>query len=184
MKISEKYGLDKKQSVILIGAFILGAIGFCYAMYQLATVSEDSYKRYIDILIYLVTFDYAIRGYKVPHGETLKLIMMLFAGSLAFRIVFESESSVFAEAAYCALAASTVLISFMCGRLNRFLENKRMIIVIYVLLALFAGIGVFVLSDGFLAGLESLNPLIQWVMLSSAYMVRFQLHQEAGLEDK
>jgi len=123
-----------KEKVSLIVCAVLLAIG---AINEIYTMFADKTSLVIDIVefvLYALIIAYAAFLYKKPHGNLLKIVMMVFAFVCAFSYAI-NEYYVTLIKAFGVAAA--VLVAFMSGRLDRFKQNKCLgAIVLAVLLVL------------------------------------------------
>jgi len=123
---------------------------------------------------------YLLYGYKKPHGNLLRFIMLAFALSMIFD---DTLFSVFT--AYVPVRTVTVmLIAYMAGRLNKFEKNRILMPVILVLTVVTAIIITKEFpSDETVVNLAVFACPVQWCIVCAAYIARYKQHKEAGLAD-
>lgn len=195
-----KYNVSKKINIfilitaLLILAGIIVTIVFANRVPLIKTITL--------IIGYLLVLYYAFWGYKTPHGNVLRYLILAYA----FLLALGSETRLFASArperpvdvtdanrqvrsgarrftSYKDLltSISLVLMGYTAGRLNKYKQNKIIIPIVLVLL--------FVRS--FVTGttriqvmMTDLSFFILWLGIACAYFARYDAHKEAGLLDK
>jgi len=133
------------------------------------------------IVMFVLIFYYAIWGYKKPHGNMLKYLMLLYALSLLASIY----SAVIFNAPVTAigLAIAMIFIGYIAGRLNRVEQNRVFMIIVLLILIYEYVLAALAYKAGFFGTLAVISPLIMWIDLYLAYLLRYKEHKEAGLMD-
>ena len=195
-----KYNLSKKMNtfVLITAVFLLAGI-----IVTIIFANRAPLVKTITLIIgYLLALYYAFWGYKTPHGNLLRYLII----SYAFLLAIGSESRLFASArrerpvdvtnaegqlrrgargltAYKGLLTSVALIlmSYIAGRLNKYKQNKILIPIVLVILFVRS----FVSSTFRIqVVMTDLSYFILWIGIACAYFARYDAHKEAGLLDK
>jgi len=188
-KISAKDS-SKGMKVIFIICIILSVLGLIGSVYVCDSLSTDVTYVVAGIattIIYLGLFLYAGFGYKRPHGNALRYIFILFG--LAYGVIVGMKLT-----GIIAIFGIIVvgMACYIAGRLNKIKKNAVLIIIVLVLtllIALYQAVHFLQVSELTVIGnimflLFVFSPFISWAGLSSAYVVRYKTHKEAGLLDK
>jgi len=145
--------------------------------------------------IYICIIYYSFYGYKIPHGNLLKKIYLVFSFSL---VVCAISNSAYLVIPPYLMAVSAVIIAFIGGRLNRVSENLKFSAVIFVLMVVACALSIppsysGVLPEGLTA--EDANrrvalfyllvsQTISWASLFMTYLVRYYRHKLVGLDEE
>ncbi len=134
--------------------------------------------------MFLLLFYYTLFGYKKPHGNLLKYLMIIYAMSLLSELYMAVKFNEYLNV--CILSLSMLFIGYISGRLHKINENCFLAILILILQLL---IPVFVLLNGtskpsLLMWIVIATPAVIWLSLTCACLVRFEQHREAGLKDE
>ncbi len=172
----------KKQNVFLMimGVLILAAI-----VITACSISQSPVLCSLALLVLVFVALYGFVLYKKPHGNLLKLAMLLFAGIyITSAIIVASEGNgIVALNVIGTLAASAVV--YGAGRLDRIEQNKYIFIiadVIFFALELFSAITWP--NRNFVETFVLFNHFIIFNTLVIAYFIRYKEHKEAGVSDK
>lgn len=194
--MEEKYSLKKDNLAVLIIICLLAVINIVVAIWTIADVMNVNVviTKAATIVMAIATMYYAVSGYKVPHGNLMKYLFVLYAASIGYTtiariILFPQNLSALTET----ISIITIICaSFMAGRLYKFKENIVFIIIVAVLAII--NIGPIYSSSpinpntgdasAVFVVLSSFNKLFTWAALSLAYITRFKAHKEAGMLDK
>jgi len=193
MKMNQKdmAGLKKSNKVAIIIMMVLVAAGIILAIVDLinTTVFPFSFLSAVKLMMYLLIAYYGLWGYKKPHGNLLKYLMLVYCFCL-LPIIVITTSDIYV----ILLVITVILISFMAGRLYKFKENRIIAVVVIVLCVSSFIEQIFdpasitakeVAETGnLMAYFQPLNRIVQWLAICAAYFSRYQLHKEAGLQDK
>ena len=176
-------------TIEIIGAAVLVVFGLIITICQLIEAS-DKYASIITLIVYFTTIIYLCFDYKIPHGNLLKYLFILFATALALIVCRPDEFQLVAKYLFC---APMILAAFMAGRLNRMKDNMAYMIIIEAILIVGALISLFgtaappadgqfvpEMSGAWYSRLMVLNPAIQFGTLALTYIARFNAHKEAG----
>jgi len=138
----------------------------------LATVTKI-----LPILMYLVIAYYVFLSFKKPHGNSLKVIMIIFA----FYLAILSEL-IYSEVIPFMLPVSAVLVAFISGRLDRFVQNRILMSLVAILLIIFT-VGEVCFREYVNLGTVAsvLSNLLIWAAIVNAYILRFKEHRLAGM---
>ena len=137
------------------------------------------YSAILSLVGYVGIIFYTIYGYKIPHGNSLRYVFLVFAVSLALYAIHIYEYYKITGIS-CALAV--IVIGFISGRLDRDSQNIYLTTLVSFLLA--AGLVSSVIKDGASQGawliIAKSNFLFQFLFLTSVYLIRYSKHKEAG----
>ena len=139
------------------------------------------------ITVALISF-YAFAGYKKPHGNSLRNVFLIFAALIIARLILPHshiENDILRYVAKSGFGLSAILIAFVGGRLHKIKQNRVLMIIIGALL-LISSVIVVTSFPGFILMrcISNLAQPIIWTALCLAYLVRFEQHKAAGLEEK
>ena len=195
-----KYNLSKKMNTFVLITAVLLLAGI---VVTIIFANRAPLVKTITLIIgYLLALYYAFWGYKTPHGNLLRYLII----SYAFLLAIGSESRLFASArrerpvdvnnaegqlgrgargltAYKGLLTSVALIlmSYIAGRLNKYKQNKILIPIVLVILFVRSFVSrTFRLQ----VVMTDLSYFILWIGIACAYFARYDAHKEAGLLDK
>jgi len=174
--------MDKKKSnntgvcvvcgIITVFAIVANIISLCDGSGGLWILLDVLY-----IALSVMIFYYAILGYKRPHGNLLKYIILLYAGMRLISVYGYAHIGVAWRAVNNAIMLG--LICYMAGRLHRVKQNLIIMIIVAILI-------VIAVVTGFMEGFVTIGTfttLIIWIDICVAYVLRFREHHLAGLED-
>lgn len=195
-----KYNLSKKMNVFVL---ITAALLLAGIVVTIIFANRAPLIKTITLIIgYLLALYYALWGYKTPHGNLLRYLIITYA----FLLALGSESRLLGgsgrserpvdvtDAAsqarrglrriqqYKRLLTSCALIMMghIAGRLNKYKQNKILIPIVLVILFIRA----FVTGVGRIqVVMTDLSYFILWVGIACAYFARYDAHKEAGLLD-
>lgn len=194
-----KYNVSKKMNVfVMLTAVLL----FAGIVVTLVFANRAPVIKTVTLIIgYVLALYYAFWGYKTPHGNMLRRLILayalllaigsesrLFTGARADRPVDvtnterETRRTARSLSAYKGLltSISLTLMGYTAGRLNKYKQNK--IIIPIVLVLLFARSFVGRLSRVQIV-MTDLSYFVLWVGIACAYFARYDAHKEAGLLD-
>jgi len=133
-----------------------------------------------EILFYALLLYYVFAGYKKPHGNLLRHLMLAFALFIALHIVIAVGNTL----GLIARIVAAMLITYMAGRLNKLRQNIVIMALVAILLFV-TSMNVFI-EYGFTSVHEICafsGLFIQWLVFCAAYFVRYKEHKESGLMD-
>lgn len=183
MKEKQKY--SPLQIALLCVATILTAYGVYQTIRHIGADVPTSKTMFI-CLSYIIILYYGFYGYKTPHGNLLKYIMLFFALLLVNEVALEAGGK------YPNLVSETILlpttitglcivfISYIAGRLDRFNENIYIFTTVLVLLVIRA----FLMSQYRTIMFSNFSDVIIWFDINCVYALRYKQHRQAGLESK
>ena len=132
---------------------------------------------------YGFVFFYGIYGYKKPHGNMVRYLLLILAIYIAYSITIMVERWHISGIIFSASTIVAVLIGYMAGRLNKYTKNIVLVAVISVLLLikclwpLDASLNVYPLFE-----LDRTMPLFMWLTVMFIYFFRYKEHKLAGKE--
>ncbi len=177
----------KIVSILVLGAFTI--FGLVIEVLSFMRYTEDfSSGSSFFLITYGITcillLYYVIFGYKKPHGNLLKYLLLLFAICCLSGIVTEAAEHNVIDTVYNIVRGIVVIMtSYIAGRLDHYKQN----------IVLMSIIGVFMLGSSFVytfnctevfSFLSCFTFFVLWVDMMAAYVIRFKEHKEAGLLDK
>jgi len=130
----------------------------------------------LDIAIVILIVYYAISGYRKPHGNLLKYIILIYTANYVGLILAQSGLP------WCCVIHAIIIgiLCYIAGRLHRVRQNV-------ILMSIVTALNVIWLVPGFVKGVStigSVTPLIIWIDICVAYFLRYKEHKLAGLMDK
>ena len=160
-------------------------------------ITPGAIAEIVTFLILLIgVIYYAIRNYKVPHGNLLRWLFFLFSlnclgimaeeivGGYRFGLMEKNMGEVMLLVML--LAVSAILATFISGRLDHLRGNIACIIVITIAQLVKS----IILQTQFgpnydvLLIMSNFSTFILWIDMAFAYIIRYKPHKEAGLTDK
>lgn len=171
----------------LIATVINLAVSLKTGTWRSAEVEATSLASHIAVILY------SLYAYRIPKGNHLKYAYLLFSLCLVL-IVTETRTEEFSPAWLFLLGISIIPASFMAGRLDRFGQNKVIILVGTALLLAASILEVSRLSGAVAEGIlpdaggilkpailvSAFDPFIVWIALGKAYVKRYEAHRAAG----
>ena len=187
-KIEEKFGLTTKQAIIILAVLVLNVIWLvCSTWFGIRAYGKVALTQIVNIVMFAVTVYYVCYSYKKPHGNLMRYLVLCSAVFSAIRsIISDFEYPIYITAVSYLII---ILKSYMAGRLDHYKQNVIISAVVLVCQCLM----VYYLIDLFtIAGLpltfvyvvSALGPVILWLAIATSYIIRYNPHKEAGLEDK
>lgn len=188
----------------LIGIVVLAVLSAASAfanVYEVLSipvlVTPGAIAEIVTFLILLIgVVYYAVRNYKVPHGNLLRWLFFLFAlnclGGLAEQIVGAYRFGMMEQnmdnvmLLVMLIAVSAILAAFISGRLDHLRGNIACIIIITVAQLVKSVIFLSQLGGDYsiLGVLLNFSTFMLWFDMVVAYLLRYKPHKEAGLTDK
>ena len=186
--------MEKKSNGKLIALIVLGlltAFGLvieivCGIKYSAYCTSGD----YLSLATYSVTcvllVYYAVAGYKVPHGNLMKYLFLMFAiCCLGSVLTVATERSAIYTANNYIRGVVVLMTGFVAGRLDRFKQNIILMSIIGVMMLFTSILQVFPYAEiNLIDLLYCFTFFLLWVDLMFAYILRYKEHKETGLADK
>jgi len=174
----------KKQNPVLLGLCVILTVFTIVLDICTAISSKDSVATFALIAWTCVSFlvlYYILVGYKKPHGNMLRYLLLIMAAVMVIDTFDFSETAL-----YTPLRAATVLlIAYIAGRLGKINQNKILMPIVWVLIII-SGCMLRKLqpSTDILKNISFFLDTIIWFVTCAAYFVRYKEHKEAGLTDK
>ena len=180
-KIEEKYGLKPRQAIIVLFVLALNVLWIvCNAIRHEGNILS------IRTFMFIVSTFYVCYGYKKPHGNLMRYLLLLYAASVAWYLVKDGGN----QPMYLSInyAAIVMLTTYMAGRLERYKQN----VIISALVLIGNCITTYYLFDKisgtgtltFINAVSYLGAITVWLAIATGYIIRYRLHKQAGLEDK
>lgn len=185
-KIEEKYGLKPSHAYALFAILVLNV---CWLIAMIIFLSQNL-SRLNFMLLSLIQFAlaayYACYGYKKPHGNLMRYLLLLYAATTGIMLIMRAETQgTLYNVTYIAVI---ILSTYMAGRLNKYKQN--LIISLILLVINFVNVYPFLndlISNGglsFVSLFGAIGPIVVWLAIAGAYLTRYKLHKQAGFEDK
>ena len=186
--IERKNGLKKSHKTGLVICIILMVLQIVSQIIRLTNVS--SLRAAVTPIVYLILIVgfgyYALLGYKKPHGNMLRYLFLLYViCSCYFQLRFIQSFPFYVNAFYM---VKIVAFTYVAGRLDKVNKNKYIMGVLILAEIAFAIYNIYTYAGAgrlnfniFLAGISSLTFTGAAAL---AYIIRYDLHKEAGLADK
>ena len=181
--MKEKLKLNTVQTIALCIAIAATAYGVYETIRHIGADVPVSKTMFI-CLSYILILYYGLYGYKVPHGNLLKYIMLFFALLLVNETTLEASGKypgLVNEAILLPLAITgicIVIISYISGRLHKFNKNIYLFAIVLVLLVVRA----VLMSSYRTIMFSNFSDVIIWLDINCAYALRYKQHKQAGLE--
>lgn len=138
----------------------------------------------LGIFLSIIIIWYSFIGYKKPHGNTLRWAFLAFALYLGFHASVDLYlMKEFISGEVMLLAA--IIIAYISGRLNKIEKNKKLLILVGLLVL--ADAVMYFINNHPTDLLECFGSVCSMVFLAAlglSYAARYDEHKEAGLHDK
>lgn len=136
-------------------------------------------------IYYAFVFYYGISGYKKPHGNMIRYLLLILAFYIASTIIVMVERWDIPWVMFAASNFAAVLIAYMAGRLNKMKKNIVIAVIISVLLLVksFWPVSGMSLNGYSLFVLDTTMPIFMWITVALIYFFRYYEHREAGIEE-
>jgi len=175
--------MEKKHNVAIILNIVIVSAGLICQIAAVTRTSEIAVP-VLGTAMYLLICFYAIWGYRKPHGNLLRYLMLVFDATLLIALYF--CLSYYNEITIAVNAFTIALVAYMAGRLNKVKQN--IIIVIFVLLLFCYSSNAMLIytkeqmgsSITIVDKISMYAPVLMWLSLSLAYFTRYLQHKEAG----
>lgn len=182
--MENKYAkLNKISSIIAIA---LGLFGLVFSILYVI-LGDNKLLIILGLPVYLFALFYAIYGYKIPHSNFLKYILLLFSlYSCAQVFLIDFDDSVIEIIIRVLFVLVAITAAYFSGRLHR-IEQNRVYITVSLVFLLVAGILTLITDageytrhiPGFLGFVITFNMFILWLFISISYISRYYLHKMA-----
>ena len=176
---------SKANKIALYAVLALNIVGLIGTVIMAIQHGLSHPGTIIPVLIdYICILIYGFVGYKKPHGNLLRYLMMLCALNIACEAIYRIER--YGKTYAYALVTAALVIIFISGRLDKIKKNAWLTVLALVIIALGLIVGTIHLKNGFsfISLVKHAGPFVQWVGISGIYFARYAEHKEAGLADK
>ncbi len=138
-------------------------------------------------IYYCLVFYYGVYGYKIPHGNLVRYLMLILAAYNIFNVTVSIYR--WYKLPWVVLVAgnlAAMFIAYMAGRLNKFKKNIIVAVIVTALLLTecFWPVKIPGVEADALFFLDRSLPLFMWLTTMSIYFFRYKEHTKAGLTDK
>ena len=180
-RIEEKYGLKTGHAIALFVIFILNIV---WVVCELIVFNGNMIpEAWLSIILLLAAVMYACYGYKKPHGNHMRYLLLLNVIFVACLLVLGvPEQPTYVTVSYL---VSIISMTYMAGRLGHYKQN---LVICGIVLVCSIINTYYVLSftdtSSFIYVFASFGPTTVWLAVAGGYITRFKLHKEAGLLDK
>jgi len=125
---------------------------------------------------------YGIKGYKKPHGNMVRYLMLILAVYIGASVITTIYTLHASWPIVLASIFAAMFMAYMAGRLNKVKKNKPVALFVTVML-LFRFLEQPTMSgaDTALFVLDRCSPLFMWLTIVLIYFYRFREHKEGGL---
>ena len=183
--------LKKKTKGGLIVSMILTvlAIVACVTgLFNADTLSRPAKEAHIivNLLTAVMILVYSFWGYKTPHGNMLRTIMFVFGILVLARIVLPTrpvDNEVIKKITSGCFGLAAMLIAFISGRLDRYEQNRILMVIVGILLLAPVVMTLLSFSSFVLMRCISVSTMLFcWAAIGFAYTARYEGHKLAGSE--
>ena len=178
-------GILQRFIVVLLS---LAGIAVCVTSIFWRMDNYISVRSFIVVgIYYCLVFYYGIYGYKIPHGNLVRHLMLILAAYNVFNVTVSIYR--WYKLPWVVLVAgnlAAMFIAYMAGRLNKFKKNIIVAVIVAALLLAecFWPFKIPGVEADALFYLDRSLPLFMWLTIMSIYFFRHKEHTVAGLEDK
>ena len=184
-KIEEKYGLKPVHAIAL---FVILVLNITWIVCDFI-IYGGHITGYVlaEILMFVVVAFYALYGYKVPHGNHMRYLLLCHTGLVAYSLAKAApDQEMYLNVVYL---ISIIASTYMAGRLHKLKQNIIISIIVLVCtcIPLYEFINMFVSQNipiTFSFFMSFSAGVWLWLAIAGAYITRFKLHKQAGFEDK
>ncbi len=182
--MEKKSSLKTGQLIALIAIAVLNILWIVCNLI-LFKVSIAS-KICIPIAMFVIAVIYALYGYKKPHGNHMRYLLLtyvVYEGIVFIRSI--PSQPTYLMVVYLAII---VLSTYMAGRLDRYKQNLVISIIVLILQAVnsfyFVDRAINRNSLSFASFFSFIGSVTIWLAIAASYIIRYKPHIEAGLADK
>ena len=140
------------------------------------------------IVMLLITAIYAFYGYKKPHGNHVRYLLLIYAVYMSAIVIANQSQTWFPIYGSIANIATVLLSAYMAGRLDKYEQNLIICVAIVVLqiVHIYPFMSIYIQRNtmSFVTFFKSVGPVSVWLAISASYISRYKEHKEAGLSDK
>lgn len=177
----KKYGLKLSHAIALFVIFILNIVWLvCFFINFGGNLPIDAW---ISIILFAAAAMYACYGYKKPHENHMRYLLLINAVIVSSLLVLGAKT----QPTYMIISylVGIILITYMAGRLDHYKQN--IIICFIVLICNIINAFYFIgLSESlsFVYVVASFGSVTVWLAIAGAYITRYKHHKEVCFEDK
>ena len=183
--IKETTKLKAGQLIALIVIAVLNILWVvCDRIAFARSFSLATVLTYVELAIAVF---YAVCGYKKPHGNLMRYLLLLYAVADAGLLL----TSVVNWPTYvnAVFLVKIILAVYMAGRLDRYTQNVVISaaalvcngVISYYLIDMITGRGMPLTFASFFG---CIGAVTVWLAIAASYLIRFKPHKEAGITDK
>ncbi len=177
----EKNSYEKINKTGLYIPSFLCVAGFIFTLYVIANLASANFELVFTAVCYVLILVYVLWNYKVPHGNMMKYLFLIFGYSLIVRSIWSVTYYDFSILTALAYGLAAMFVCFTAGRLDRYEENKNLAVVIFCIIILAYVFGVISVEDAPRSiAYYTVGALIQWLAIATSYFSRYHEHKEAG----
>ena len=185
-KIEEKTGLKAGQLIALIA---IAALNILWLVCRVISFSGTIMIQTVaPIVMLVITAIYALYGYKKPHGNHVRYLLLIYAVYMSSIVIANQSQTWFPVYASAVNIATVILSTYMAGRLDRYKQNLVISIAIVVLqmVHIYPFMSSYIQENtlSFVTFFKSVGPVSVWLAIAASYIIRYKPHKEAGLADK
>ena len=184
MNIKKKLNLNNVQAIAFYATIALTLFGIVETILHINADVPTS-KTILICLSYILILYYVIYGYKIPHGNSLKYIIIFFGLMLVNEMALEAGGKYPGLDQHTILLSTTItglcviVVSYISGRLDKYEKNSYLFILTLFLLF----IRTILMVNYKTIMYTNISDIIVWVDLYWAYALRYAQHKEAGLKE-
>jgi len=174
--------VEKKASNNLAVCIICGILTVVGIMASIVSIVAGGKGIWVvnnvtDIVVSALIVYYAFIGYRKPHGNLLKYIILICTVPQFIAVYQFAQLSSPWQAIIAAIEIG--LCFYVAGRLHRVKQNMILMSVVFAIRLAASVVG---LVKGTMV-IGAITPLILWLDICVAYILRYKEHKEAGLQD-
>ena len=176
----EKESIRKNGNTIVLIVMIINFINLLLNLYGLI-VRDNKLPFLLSSINGIIILYYALFAYKKPHGNLLKYVMGIFAINVACFALTSYADNFYIS--YCYVLAA-LLITYICGRLDR--EEQNLYLFIIVLILFVVGritASAFEQEQSLFIALSRNSEIVEWIAMSVTYHIRYKTHKQAGIKE-
>ena len=181
MKKSNKVGL-----IVSLALVLLGIIGCVAGVVKGLRTSQPVGMVHIcvNLIMYFLVTAYALFGYRKPHGNMLKYIIILYGILIVTQSILPGSplcSSRVRDIICGCSGIAAMAVAYISGRLDRIGRNKYLMIFVGLLISVCSVLVICTFDDfNLMRCLSNLTQPICWAALCLAYASRYDEHKSAG----
>jgi len=174
--------MENKKSnnlTVCIICGILTVIGIVACVISLAKGGTllSTIRRLVRLVQCILIAYYAFWGYKKPHGNLLKYLILIFVGSSLLTVYYKAQTG----DEWMAVVHATIacLSCYIAGGLQKVKKN---IVFMSIVTVIIVGYKIVRVMNGE-AVIGDITKLVIWIDICAAYFLRYKEHKLAGLID-